>query len=56
MIQINVKDWEDVTLQQLSYQTPDEHALYEDNFKTEISKVIADIKTAAEDRCFFVIC
>ena len=37
---------------------PDEHALYKGNFATgngELYKVIADMKTAAQDCCFIVV-
>lgn len=39
------------------YSPADEHALYKDNLTIgngELSKVIADIKTAAQVRCFIV--
>ena len=40
------------------YFPPDEHALYKDNFVTgngELSKVIANISAAAQDRCSIVV-
>ena len=52
-------DWENVTKIHTppicqTLHPPDEHALYEDNFAAgngEIGKVIADMKTAAQDCC-----
>lgn len=37
----------------------DKYGLYKDNFATgigDLSKVIADIMTAAKESCFFVVC
>ena len=57
-------DWANVTkihtrLSAKRYFSPDEYALYKDNFATgngEIWKVIADIKTAAHDRSSIAVC
>ena len=60
IIDSNVIDWENITKIHTPPSAkcyfpspPEEHVLYKDNFATrndELSKVIADIKTAAKDR------
>ena len=54
--------WADVTKKDSPHLSntifpPDEHALYKSNFATgngELYKVVADMKTAAED-CFYAV-